>query len=80
MRCVSALMEYAVDNLNIECFLIGCAVSNRRSRAVPERLGYRLRATVPAGEVIAEFVYDRVVYELQYSAGRGRNWTDVQNM
>ncbi len=64
-RCVHALMEYAIDNMRMERFYIGCALNNARSRAVPERLGYRLQATIPNGEVVGEFIYDRVVYEIQ---------------
>jgi ribosomal-protein-serine acetyltransferase len=71
MRCVSALMDYAIDNMNIERFVIGCALTNQRSRAVPERLGYRLQATIPNGEVVGEHVYDRVVYGI-----RSNEWRD----
>jgi ribosomal-protein-serine acetyltransferase len=71
-HCVSALMDYAIENLGIERFVIGCALDNRRSRAIPERLGYRLQATVPDGEVVGEFVYDRVIYAIQSTAWRER--------
>lgn len=70
-RCVRALMQYAIMNMGIERFVIGCAVGNRRSRAVPERLGYSLCATVPGGEVVGDFVYDRAVYEIKAS-----NWQE----
>lgn len=63
-RCVCALMEYAIDFMGIDAFMIGCAVDNLRSRAVPERLGYRLHATIPYGEVVGNQVYDRVIYEI----------------
>jgi ribosomal-protein-serine acetyltransferase len=57
-------MDYAIDNMGIERFFIGCAADNRRSRAVPERLGYLLRARVPGGEVVGDIIYDRVIYEM----------------
>ena len=81
-RCVSALMDYAIAHLSIERFVIGCAESNHRSRAVPERLGYRVYARVPGGEVIGERVYDRVVYGMKSAAWLERQQAktgDVQN-
>lgn len=72
-RCVSSLMDYAIDNMKIERFVIGCAVTNRRSRAVPERLGYRLHVTQPNGEIVGEFVYDRTIYGIRATAWRERN-------
>jgi ribosomal-protein-serine acetyltransferase len=66
-RCVSALMDYAIDEMDIQRFVIGCAVNNQRSRAVPERLGYRLHVTQPNGEVVGEFVYDRAIYGIRSS-------------
>jgi ribosomal-protein-serine acetyltransferase len=78
-RCVSALMDYAMDNMDIQRFVIGCAANNQRSRAVPERLGYRLHVTQPSKEVVGEFVYDRVIYGIRASAWRGRNNTVGQS-
>jgi ribosomal-protein-serine acetyltransferase len=72
IRCVSGLMEYAIDNLGIERFVIGCALDNLRSRAIPERLGYRLLARVPAGEMVGDFVYDRMIYGIQSTDWRER--------
>ncbi len=63
-RCVSALMDYAIDYMEVERFLIGCAVENRRSRAIPEGLRYRLQRIIPGGEVVGEYVYDRAIYEI----------------
>lgn len=71
-RCVSVLMDYAIDNMGIERFFIGCAADNRRSSAVPERLGYRLQARVPGGEVVGDTIYDRVIYEIQSVVWRAR--------
>jgi ribosomal-protein-serine acetyltransferase len=71
-RCVSALMDYAVDRNGILRFVIGCAVNNQRSRAVPERLGYRLHAIVPNGEKVGSQVYDRAIYGIRSSAWRER--------
>ena len=72
-RCVSALMDYAVENMELEQFVIGCAANNQRSRAIPEHLGYRLQATVPHGEIVGPYVYNRVIYGMQSSAWRKRS-------
>jgi ribosomal-protein-serine acetyltransferase len=63
-RCVSGLMDYAIYNMGITSLIIGCAVDNLRSRAIPERLGYRLKVTVPDGEVVGDQIYDRAIYEM----------------
>jgi ribosomal-protein-serine acetyltransferase len=64
-QCVRGLMDYAIGNMGIERFLIGCASENRRSSAIPRRLGYRLVAMVPDGEIVGDFLYDRLIYEMQ---------------
>lgn len=69
-RCISALMTYAVENMDVQRFVIGCAVNNQRSRAVPERLGYRLHAIQPNKEIVGNFVYDRAIYGIRASAWR----------
>lgn len=76
-RCVHALMEYAIDNMGMERFVIGCALNNPRSRAVSERLGYRLLATIPNGEVVGKFVYDRAVYGILSTEWRLRKKANV---
>lgn len=72
-RCVSALMDYAAANMDVQRFVIGCAANNQRSRSIPERLGYRLHVTQPGKEVIGDFVYDRAIYGMRASAWRERN-------
>jgi ribosomal-protein-serine acetyltransferase len=79
-RCVSALMDFAIDKMKIERFVIGCAANNQRSRAVAERLGYHLHVTQPNGEVVAEFVYDRAIYGIRSSAWRERNKENLSSM
>jgi len=72
-RCVGGLMDYAIDNMGTTRFVIGCAVNNQRSRAIPERLGYRLQATVPGGEIVGDYIYDRAVYEMHSAEWRERD-------
>ncbi len=77
-QCVSGLMDYAIENMGIERFLIGCAAENRRSSAIPKRLGYRLLAMVPDGEIVGDFIYDRLIYEMQSNAWRERGKARMQ--
>ena len=79
-RCIRALMEHAIDSMAIERFVIGCALQNQHSRAIPERLGYHLQATIPNGEVVGEFTYDRVVYEIRSTEWRSRTQAAGQNL
>lgn len=72
-RCVEALMNDACANTDVTRFVIGCARENTRNRAVPERLGYRIYFTVPQGEKVGEFTYDRVVYGMKAKDWRKRN-------
>ena len=60
-------MDYAIEDMWILRFVICCASVNKRSRAVPERLGYRIHVTQPNKEVVGEFVYDRVIYGIRSS-------------
>jgi ribosomal-protein-serine acetyltransferase len=72
-------MDYAIDNMGIQRFIIGCAANNQRSRAVPERLGYRLHVTQPNGEVVDEFVYDRAIYGIKSAVWREQNKGNMKN-
>jgi ribosomal-protein-serine acetyltransferase len=78
-RCVSTLMNYAIDEMDIQRFVIGCAANNQRSRAVPERLGYRLHVTQPKGEVVGEFVYDRAIYGIRSAVWSEQNKGNMKN-
>ena len=41
-RCCRVLIDYAFDKLEMNRFKIHCNVENVRSRAIPERLGFKL--------------------------------------
>jgi ribosomal-protein-serine acetyltransferase len=70
-------MDYAIDHMKVERFVIGCAANNLRSRAVPERLGYRLHATVPHAEIVGDLVYDRVIYGIRSNTWHELNKTKL---
>ena len=63
-RACRAMVEHAFRDLGLRRIEIRCAVENRRSRAVPERLGFRHEKTLRGAEnLYGEFV-DHAVYAM----------------
>jgi ribosomal-protein-serine acetyltransferase len=64
-RATSALVRFSFKDLGMNRVVIKCARDNVRSRAVPERLGFTLEATLRERDVIpGQDVRDQVVYSL----------------
>jgi ribosomal-protein-serine acetyltransferase len=63
-EAVRTLVDHAFGVWRLDRVEIRAAVANRRSRAIPERLGFRLERTLPAAEVIAGREVDSVVYAI----------------
>jgi ribosomal-protein-serine acetyltransferase len=61
-RAVARLMKHGFEDLGFHRIEIRAAVRNRRSRAVPERLGFRHEGTLHD----AEWLYDRFVDHAVY--------------
>jgi ribosomal-protein-serine acetyltransferase len=59
---VSALTDHAFTAWNLRRVEIRAAVENRRSRAIPERLGFAEEATLPKAELVGGRYLDSVVY------------------
>lgn len=59
---VSALLDHAFDRWELTRVEIRAGVANRRSRAIPERLGFREEGVLRAAERIGTRVIDHVVY------------------
>lgn len=57
-----ALIDHAFTELNLNCVDIRCAIENRKSRAIPERLGFRQGGVIHQ----AEWLYDKFVDHISY--------------
>jgi ribosomal-protein-serine acetyltransferase len=63
-RAVRVLVRFSFVELGVDAVLIRCARDNVKSRAIPERLGFTLTATLPGQEVRGR---DQLVYSLPRS-------------
>jgi ribosomal-protein-serine acetyltransferase len=61
---VRALVYHAFDEWDLHRVAIHCAPANRRSRAIPERLGFREEAILRENELVGGRWLDSVVYGL----------------
>jgi ribosomal-protein-serine acetyltransferase len=63
-NAVRALLDHAFRELELHRVEIHCAPENRRSRAIPERLGFREEARLRETELVGGRYLDSVVYGL----------------
>jgi ribosomal-protein-serine acetyltransferase len=61
---VSALLDFAFEAWELNRVEIRAAVGNRRSRAIPERLGFREEGTLRQAEFVGARYVDHVVYSM----------------
>lgn len=61
---VRALVDHAFDGWSLHRIEIHCAPDNRRSRAIPERLGFREEAILRETELVEGRRLDSVIYGL----------------
>jgi ribosomal-protein-serine acetyltransferase len=61
-KACRVLVDYAFSELRLNRMEIRCAVENRKSRAIPERLGFREEGIIRQ----AEWLYDRFVDHVVY--------------
>jgi ribosomal-protein-serine acetyltransferase len=68
---VRALVDHAFDEWNLHRIEIHCAPANHRSRAIPERLGFREEATLRETELVGGRYLDSVIYGMLESEWGG---------
>jgi ribosomal-protein-serine acetyltransferase len=73
---VTALIDHAVDTWGIERVEIRAGTENRRSRAVPERLGFAFEGIARRAERVGDTVLDHAVYGLLAEEWRARRGHD----
>lgn len=61
---VSALLDFAFRAWRLNRVVIRAAVENDRSRAIPERLGFRLEGTLRQAEFVSGRYVDHAVYSM----------------
>jgi len=59
---VSALVDYAFEEYDLHRVEIRCATENKRSQAVPERLGFKKEGVIRDGEFLYDHYHDLIVY------------------
>jgi ribosomal-protein-serine acetyltransferase len=69
-RAVGVLIEHAVSVWDLNRIEIRAAVGNARSRAIPQRLGFREEGTLRQAERVGDVYLDIVVYSLLASEWR----------
>ena len=72
-RCCRVLVAHAFSQLGLNRVAIPAAVGNLRSRAIPERLGFRQEGIIRD----AEWLYDHYVDHVLYAALK-REWNSEQ--
>jgi ribosomal-protein-serine acetyltransferase len=70
-RSVYRLIRHAYEDLQLNRITIPVAVENKRSRAVPERLGFRAEGVLREAEWLYDHWVDHVLYALIHSDWRG---------
>ena len=63
-RCCRALINYLFNELNLNRVQINCNVENLRSRAIPERLNFKIEGTLRQVEYLHDRFGDWAVYAM----------------
>jgi ribosomal-protein-serine acetyltransferase len=71
-RSCARLLDHVFDELGLNLAEIRCAPGNRRSRAIPERLGFRKEGLLRQREWLYDHHVDHVVYGMLAAEWRAR--------
>ncbi len=69
-RACRALVDYSFDELGLNRIEVHCATGNARSRAIPERLGFKEEGVIRQAEWLYDRFVDHVVYGMLASEWR----------
>ncbi len=64
MLSIKLEVQLGFDYLSIHKLDVRCAVENKKSRAIPERLGFRNEGIIRQAELVNNIHYDHVAYGL----------------
>ncbi|OGF56046.1 MAG: alanine acetyltransferase [Candidatus Fraserbacteria bacterium RBG_16_55_9] len=70
-KACRALVDYAFHDLKLNRVEIRCAAQNKRSRAIPERLGFTQEGVSRQAEWLYDHYVDHVIYAMLASEWRG---------
>lgn len=73
-KACRSLVDYAFDELRLNRVEIRCAVGNIKSRAIPERLGFKSEGLLREAEWLYDHFVDHVVYGML-----ARDWLAVRS-
>lgn len=68
-----ALVDHAFEELDLNRVVIACATGNRKSRAIPERLGFRHEGIYRQAEWLYDHFVDHAIYAIladEWQTGR----------
>ena len=65
--CCGAFVAHGFDTWKLNRITIECATENKRSRAIPERLGFKLEGVVRGIEWLHDHFADHAIYGLLHS-------------
>jgi ribosomal-protein-serine acetyltransferase len=71
-RACSAMLDYLFDELGLHRVTIQCGTGNRKSCAIPERLGFVREGVIRQGEWVNDHWVDLVVWGMLEEEWRGR--------
>jgi len=61
-KACRSLVEYAFDEWHLNRVEIRCAVGNTKSRAIPERLGFKSEGILREAEWLYDHYVDHIIY------------------
>jgi ribosomal-protein-serine acetyltransferase len=74
-----ALIDYAFNELNLNRIEIRCGVENKKSRKIPEKLGFREEGIIRQAEWLHNHFIDLVIYGMLADEWQDKTYLDTCN-